>query len=214
MPAKTEKQKKFFGAVMGAKKGQSKVSGEAKKVAKELPKKEIKKFLKTENEEDEQSVSKSMKKGNGKATFKGPEVKERKKFAPATKVEPSGKNYKRKNKGFDEDEELGEVPLKRDQTRHEKIGSEMKKKGQGKPKIDYSKLGEVPLKRDAPPKNKLQQMDDEMRKRKSVKENTNIARFIDSILTKNYAAADKYIKQAVECKLQDKIEQELSTPLF
>lgn len=49
MPAKSEKQKRFFGAVMGAKKGQKGVSGVAKKVAKEMPKKEIKKFLKKES---------------------------------------------------------------------------------------------------------------------------------------------------------------------
>ena len=49
MPAKSEKQKKFFGAVMGAKKGQKGVTGAAKKTAKEMPKKEIKKFLKTES---------------------------------------------------------------------------------------------------------------------------------------------------------------------
>lgn len=49
MPAKTEKQKKFFGAVMGAKKGQTNITGAAKKAAKELPKKEIKKFLKKES---------------------------------------------------------------------------------------------------------------------------------------------------------------------
>jgi len=49
MPAKTEKQKRFFGAVMGAKKGQSSVTGAAKKVAKEMPKKEVRKFLKKEN---------------------------------------------------------------------------------------------------------------------------------------------------------------------
>jgi stalled ribosome alternative rescue factor ArfA len=49
---------------------------------------------------------------------------------------------------------------------------------------------------------------------KTFDENVNIEKFIESILTKNYAAADKYIKQAVECKLQNKIEQELSTPLF
>jgi len=49
MPSKTEKQKRFFGAVMGAKKGQSKVSGKAREVAKEMPKKEIKKYLKKEN---------------------------------------------------------------------------------------------------------------------------------------------------------------------
>lgn len=46
MPSTTEKQKRFFGAVMGAKKGQKGVSGAAKKVAKEMPKKEIKKYLK------------------------------------------------------------------------------------------------------------------------------------------------------------------------
>jgi hypothetical protein len=46
MPSKTEKQRKFFGAVMGAKKGQKGISKKAKEVAKEMPKKEIKKFLK------------------------------------------------------------------------------------------------------------------------------------------------------------------------
>ena len=146
MPAKSEKQKKFFGAVMGAKKGQKGSSPEAKEVAKDMPKKEIKKFLKTE-EEDEQSVSKQMKK-TGKATFKGPEVKERKHFAPASQTHKpkKGKGSYNRNKKFDE--------------------------------------------------------------------NVNIAKFIDAILTKNYASADKYIKQAVESKLEDKIKQELSTPLF
>lgn len=49
MPAKSEKQRRFFGAVMGAKKGQKGVSGAAKKVAKEMPEKEIKKYLKKES---------------------------------------------------------------------------------------------------------------------------------------------------------------------
>ena len=49
MPSKSEKQKKFFGAVMGAKMGQKGVTGAAKKAAKEMPKKEIKKFLHKEN---------------------------------------------------------------------------------------------------------------------------------------------------------------------
>ena len=49
MPAKTEKQKRFFGAVMGAKKGQKNVSGKAKKVSKQIPKKKIKDFLKTKD---------------------------------------------------------------------------------------------------------------------------------------------------------------------
>lgn len=52
MPAKSEKQRKFFGAVMGAKKGQKGVSGAARKVAKDMPKKEIKKFLKKESFDD------------------------------------------------------------------------------------------------------------------------------------------------------------------
>jgi hypothetical protein len=94
MPSKTEKQKRFFGAVMGAKKGQKKVSGEAKKVAKEMPKKKIEEFLKTKDE-DEQSISKKMKK-DGKATLKGPKVKERKHFAPPTKQHKDEKKYDRK----------------------------------------------------------------------------------------------------------------------
>jgi hypothetical protein len=49
MPSKSEKQKKFFGAVMGAKKGQKGISGQAKKTAKEMSEKEIKKFLKKES---------------------------------------------------------------------------------------------------------------------------------------------------------------------
>ena len=61
MPAETEKQKKFFGAVKGAKKGQKNVSGEAKKVAKQMPKKKIKDFLETKDE-DEESCWKGYKK--------------------------------------------------------------------------------------------------------------------------------------------------------
>lgn len=52
MPAKTEKQKKFFGAVMGAKKGQKGVKGPAKKTAKKMTKKQIKKYLKKESFND------------------------------------------------------------------------------------------------------------------------------------------------------------------
>lgn len=52
MPAKSEKQRKFFGAVMGAKKGQKSVTGAAKKAAKEMPEKEVKKFLKVKESFD------------------------------------------------------------------------------------------------------------------------------------------------------------------
>ena len=67
MPSKSEKQRKFFGAVKGAKKGSSKVSGAAKKVAKEMPEKEIDKFLK-----------KKPKKAAKKATKKTPTSKKKK----------------------------------------------------------------------------------------------------------------------------------------
>jgi hypothetical protein len=63
MPAVSEKQRKFFGAVMGAKKGKKGPSGKAKEVAKEMPEKEIKKFLKTKKskkkEQSEESVKES-----------------------------------------------------------------------------------------------------------------------------------------------------------
>jgi hypothetical protein len=49
MPSKSEKQRKFFGAVMSAKKGKKGVTGAASKAAKEMPEKEIKKFLKKES---------------------------------------------------------------------------------------------------------------------------------------------------------------------
>lgn len=49
MPAKSEKQKRFFGAVMGAKKGQKNITGAAKKTSNEMTKKEIKKYLKKES---------------------------------------------------------------------------------------------------------------------------------------------------------------------
>lgn len=52
MPAKSEKQRRFFGAVMGAKKGQKGVTGAAKKAAKEMTKGQIKDYLKKESFED------------------------------------------------------------------------------------------------------------------------------------------------------------------
>lgn len=52
MPATSEKQRRFFGAVMGAKKGQKGVSGAAKKVAKGMTKKQVKDFLKKESFKD------------------------------------------------------------------------------------------------------------------------------------------------------------------
>ena len=90
MPSKSEKQRKFFGAVAGAKKGDSKVSGAAKKVAKKMPMKEIKKFLKKDNEEDAESIAKKVaKKGKAEFTKKAPTP--RKKTAPASQVQKTKK---------------------------------------------------------------------------------------------------------------------------
>jgi hypothetical protein len=166
-------------------------------------------------EEDEQSVAKQMRK-TGKATIKGPEVKERKRFAPATKVEKPKKgkgSYNRKN--AEEDEEgLGTVPLRRDPA------PAKKKLKFGKRKVDFPKEeytdngpGTVPNRR-VRSDQEMKDMKKPLGGKRRYSENTNIVKFIDSILSKNYAAADKYIKQTVECKLQSKIEQELSTPLF
>lgn len=230
MPSKTEKQKRFFGAVMGAKKGQKGVSGKAKKVAKEMPKKEIKKFLKTEeedeqipnrknelnvayrerlenlayrkqmgeitpeqyqqlynstvanykkqvSEEDEQSVVKQMKKGGGKAAFEGPNVKERKHFAPSTQRHKAKKgkgSYDRK-KSFDENEE------KACWKGYKKEG--MKKKGD---KIVNN----------------------------CVKESNSILNFLEAIMTKNHSDAHKYLKDTIDKKLQMRIADEINTPLF
>lgn len=262
MPAKSEKQKKFFGAVMGAKKGQKGSSPEAKKVAKEMPKKDIKKFLKTEDneedeqdyvvktvirkskknpslfvavaggkivgkggnkkelinivsstipklfpngkiqfidktddeyenfsksysddpydpgfEEDEQSVVKQMKKGGGKAAFEGPNVKERKHFAPSTQRHKAKKgkgSYDRK-KSFDENEE------KACWKGYKKEG--MKKKGD---KIVNN----------------------------CVKESNSILNFLEAIMTKNHSDAHKYLKDTIDKKLQMRIADEINTPLF
>lgn len=126
------------------------------------------------------SISKEIKK-NGKVSFDGPTVKQRKHFAPATKVEKAKKGKGSYNRKAEEDEQLPAPPSEI----HVGDTSNYKKK---KGKSSKSKH--------------------------KIDENTNIEKFIESILTKNYASADKYIKQAVECKLQSKIELELSTPLF
>lgn len=138
MPSKTTKQQKFFGAVMGAKKGQTGVTKKAKDVANEMPKKEIKKFLSTE--EDEQM-----------------------------KVEPPKVKQRNRSSGKVDGRTKEHVP----------------KKGKG----SYNR------------KNTLD-------------ENVDISKFIECVLLKKYAEANKYLHNVVESKLQKRIEQELATPLF
>lgn len=156
------------------------------------------------------NLSKEMKE-TGKIVVGSPEVKQRKPFAPKTKVQPDKTKYKRKGKNFDEDEEQSTVPLRKNVSKNDDLGEvplkpdhwDKSKKKNGK----FSKFGKKI-------KDKVGGLVNKSVSGGKLDENTNIEKFIGSILTKNYAAADKYIKQAVECKLQDKIEQELSTPLF
>lgn len=195
MPSKTEKQKKFFGAVMGAKKGQKGVSGEAKKVAKEMPKKEIKKFLKTE--EDEQSVTKKMKQGGGKAVFEGPKVKERKHFAPTTQKHKDKTKYVRDKKPPEEDAEFkkGETSeVKKDNL------ARMRKENKGKklPPPEQAKL-----------KGGLQKT-----LKKELKESASIIKFIEAIMTEDHAKAHRYLKDTINQKIQERISQEIEKPLF
>jgi len=91
------------------------------------------------------SIPKQFKE-KGKAVFDGPKVKQRKKFAPVTKVEKSKKEYKRKKETFDE--------------------------------------------------------------------SVDISMFLDNLISKNYAEADKYIKRVIDSKIQERIARELNTPLF
>ena len=274
MPSKTEKQRKFFGAVMGAKKGQKGSSGEAKKVAKEMPKKEIKKFLKKEEdeqyasgekseikkkhlddlrkknnnfdpnkikkidwkedgdslsdkikkglEEDEQSVVKQMKKSGGKIAFEGPNVKERKHFAPPTQTHKAKKgkgSYDRKS-----DKNLFESNTIKDG--QDRWFRKPKTKGEKKKASDAKEQGiKVRSKRNE--KNLPDDWDDKnvstagkktnkMKKpkrdsiRKSMNESNSILKFLEAIMTNDH----KHLKDSINQKIQKRISAEIDTPLF
>lgn len=100
-------------------------------------------------------ITKELKK-KGKVEFDGPKKKSRKKFAPASKVEPpkKGKGAFKREKNADEDEET------------------------------------------------------------PVTENASIINFLEAIVMKNYNDAHKYLHQAVETRLQDRIKDEIAKPLF
>lgn len=49
---------------------------------------------------------------------------------------------------------------------------------------------------------------------KTIKESFNIAKFITAVSSKNYASANKYLRSAVEQKLQQRIAQAVNQPLF
>jgi hypothetical protein len=48
----------------------------------------------------------------------------------------------------------------------------------------------------------------------TVKESTDIKNFINSISTKKYALAHKYLKQVIEDKIKARITSSLNEPLF
>jgi hypothetical protein len=45
-------------------------------------------------------------------------------------------------------------------------------------------------------------------------ESQGIQKFISAISSKNYAAANKYLKSVIELKLKTRINNQLDTPLF
>jgi len=49
---------------------------------------------------------------------------------------------------------------------------------------------------------------------KNLKESYNIAKFISAVSSKNYADANKYLRDAIELKLQTRIAQAVNQPLF
>ena len=53
-----------------------------------------------------------------------------------------------------------------------------------------------------------------MSKRKAIKESEDIVAFISAISDKKYALANKYLKSAVEKKIQQRISSSLNEPLF
>ncbi len=61
---------------------------------------------------------------------------------------------------------------------------------------------------------KKESMKKAIKDKKVVKENNLIANFIKCIGEENYAAANKYLKQVVEVKLQAKISQAIKPTLF
>lgn len=86
-----------------------------------------------------------------------------------------------------------------------------KKQNKGlKPKRDTIRKGEE----DEEMKKTITDKQPKVKDRKKLTENVDICKFIECVLTKNYADANKYLHSAIESKLQARIEQELTTPLF
>jgi hypothetical protein len=113
----------------------------------------------------------------GKHVFDGPKVKDRKRFAPATKVEKpkKGKGSFERNKRIPEEAE------------------EKKDCWDGYKKQGTKKKGGRTV-------------------NNCVKES--VIKFVDATLDKNYAKASAYLKDAIQKKLQLRIQNEINKPLF
>lgn len=93
-----------------------------------------------------------------------------------------------------------------------KIAKELKKKGKVSidgPKVKERKRSAPPSKAHKPKKGKGSYT----REEKQVLENT-IQKFIDALLEENHSDAHKYLSQAVELKLQFRMKDAMSTPIF
>ncbi len=133
-----------------------------------------------------QNISKELKK-NGKVVFDGPEVKQRKHFAPATKTDKPKKgkgSYDRKN-AFEEDEQLPDPPSEIHVSKEHFKKKKAKKTAKMQPKKVVSEDTE-----------------------------TNISKMIEAIIRKNHADADKYLKDVINSKIKMRINQEIDKPLF
>jgi hypothetical protein len=134
---------------------------------------------------NEASITKELKK-NGKVTFDGPEVKQRKHFAPATKTDKpkKGKGSYNRKKAPEEAEQLPDPP------------------------------SEIHVPEELFKKKKAKKVKNEVKNKVEIKEETNISTMIDNIMQKNYADAYKYLKDTISLKIQERISKEIDTPLF
>jgi hypothetical protein len=63
-------------------------------------------------------------------------------------------------------------------------------------------------------KKKKPEQSEETKTKSKINENATIASFINCIFEKNYNAANKYLTDILNSKLQNRIQDELTTPLF
>jgi hypothetical protein len=170
-------------------------------------------------------------KKQGKHVFDGPEVKQRKNFAPATKTEKPKKGKGSYNRGnaFDEDEESGDDKRTKRIKQAESMG--YKKLPQHDAVWTHKGMKIYGVNNLPPLKDEKNDEDEEKAcwkgyekkgtKKKGgktvnncVKESTDLSKFIEAIMTNDHAQAHKQLKDAVNFKIQQRIAQEIDNPLF